>query len=167
MKKLDIRYCPLCGREVKELPIIDGTLHPTCPHCGWRYFPDPKTAVAIFIEKEGQVLLVRRGIEPMKGAWALPAGYMNAYEDPARAAEREVLEETGLIVKVSHLVDVVGGREAENSADLVVVYQAEIIGGELHARDDAEEAAFFDRRNLPPLAFRATRIALGLETNSY
>jgi ADP-ribose pyrophosphatase YjhB (NUDIX family) len=167
MKKLDVQFCPLCGRHVKELPIIDGTLHPTCPHCGWRYFPDPKTAVAIFIEKDDSVLLIRRGIEPMKGSWALPAGYMNAYEDPARAAEREALEETGLVVRVKRLVDAVGGRESENGADVVLIYQAEITGGELKACDDAEAAAFFKRDELPPLAFRASRIALGLESNPY
>jgi ADP-ribose pyrophosphatase YjhB (NUDIX family) len=167
VNKPNIQFCPLCGRPVKELPIIDGTLHPTCTHCGWRYFSDPKAAVAIFVLKEDQVLLVKRGIDPMKGSWALPAGYVNAYEDPARAAERETLEETGLVVHVNRLVDVVGGREFENSADIVVVYQAEIVGGVLAAHDDAVEVGFFDRDKLPPLAFRATRIALGLESNHY
>jgi 8-oxo-dGTP diphosphatase len=165
MNQKTIQFCPLCGRQVKMLPIIDGTLHPTCPHCGWRYFSDPKVAVAILIQKDSKVLLVRRGIDPQKGFWALPAGFVDAFEDPAHAAERETLEETGLTVRVNRLIDVVGGREYPNSADIVIIYQAEILGGEVKAQDDAAAADFFDLDHLPDLAFRATRIALGLEQN--
>jgi len=53
-------------------------------------------AVAVLIERDGKVLLVRRANTPQKGMWTLPAGFVDAGEDPAQAAERECLEETGL-----------------------------------------------------------------------
>ncbi len=94
--------------------------------------------------------------------WSIPAGFVNAHEDPARAAERECLEETGLRVQVSGMVGIIPGREHERGADIVIVYYAQVVGGQLAAGDDADLAGFFSRNELPPLAFRATRIALGI-----
>jgi 8-oxo-dGTP diphosphatase len=85
---------------------------------------------------------------------------VDAFEDPARAAERECLEETGLVVKVTSLLDVIAGREHPRGADMVIVYCAEMQGGELKAGDDADEAGFFALEQLPPLAFEATRRVL-------
>ena len=87
---------------------------------------------------------------------------MDAWEDPARAAERECLEETGLEVRVTGLLDIYPGREHPRGADLVIGYRAEITGGALRAGDDAGAAAFFPRSQLPTLAFTATHRILGL-----
>jgi ADP-ribose pyrophosphatase YjhB (NUDIX family) len=95
--------------------------------------------------------------------WSFPAGFINAHEDPAEAAARECLEETGLQVQVLGLAALVSGREHPRGADFVLVYFAKITGGSLVPGDDAEQAVFFERSALPPLAFRATRVALGLE----
>jgi ADP-ribose pyrophosphatase YjhB (NUDIX family) len=157
-----IRFCPYCGSPV-ELTLQFGEQRPTCPSCGWIYFADPKVAAGVLVERDGQVLLTRRVNEPMRGLWSIPAGFMNAREDPARAAERECLEETGLMVRATALVELISGREHENGADMVLVYRAEIVGGELRAGDDADKAEFFAYDALPPLAFAATRKALGLE----
>ena len=117
-------------------------------------------AAGVLVEKEGQVLLVKRGNEPQSGLWSVPAGFVDAWEDPARAAERECLEETGLVVKVTGLLDVIAGREHAEGADIVIAYRAEIVGGQLAAGDDALQACFFPRADLPPLAFKATRAIL-------
>lgn len=157
-----IEYCPYCGVPV-ERRLLFGKERATCPQCGWIHFQDPKVAAGVLIERGDEVLLVQRGNDPGRGLWSFPAGFVDAYEDPARAAERECLEETGLVVRVRHLLDLISGREHPRGADIVLVYAAEITGGELLAGDDATEARFFSRGNLPPLAFRATRRALGLE----
>ncbi len=135
-----------------------------CPQCGWIHFQDPKVAAGVLVEKDGQVLLVQRGNEPARGLWSFPAGFVNAYEHPARAAERECLEETGLTVSATHLLELIAGREHPRGADMVLVYAAEITGGSLAAGDDAAQVGFFPRTVLPPLAFRATRLVLGLES---
>ena len=67
--------------------------------------------MAVLVEDDGQVLLVRRANEPQRGLWTLPAGFVDAGEDPVLAAERECLEETGLRVKITGLLDVIFGLE--------------------------------------------------------
>ena len=107
-----------------------------------------------------RVLLVRRAGEPFRGLWTLPAGFVNSGEDPAETAARECLEEAGLSVRVTRVFDIVAGREHPRGADFVIVYQAEIIGGKIAAGDDADAVEWFDKHNLPPLAFRATQVIL-------
>jgi len=127
------------------------------------YFADPKVAAAVLVEQEGRVLLVRRVNEPFRGLWTLPAGFVDAEEDPASAAARECEEETGLKVRVTRVLDVIAGREHERGADFVIVYAAEVESGILRAGDDADEVGWFAHPNLPPLAFKATRKVLGKE----
>ena len=162
MSRRAYRFCPYCATPLR-MAFLFGAERPECPTCGWIYFEDPKVAAAVLVEQAGRVLLTRRVNEPHRGEWSLPAGFVNAHEDPARAAERECLEETGLIVQVTGLIQVIAGQEHERGADMLILYRAEVIGGELLAGDDADEVGFFERDSLPPLAFRATRIALGIE----
>ena len=88
------------------------------------------------------------------------AGFINGGEDPAEAAARECLEETGLSVRVTRVFDIVAGREHPRGADFIIVYQAEVISGEIAADDDADAVEWFHGNNLPPLAFRATQKVL-------
>jgi ADP-ribose pyrophosphatase YjhB (NUDIX family) len=113
--------------------------------------------VAVLIEKDGQVLLVRRANDPQRGLWTLPAGFVDAGEDPILAAERECLEETGLQVKVTGLLDVIFGLEHPRGAHIVIGYWGTIVDGVLRAADDVDRVAFFSRDDLPELAFSATR----------
>ncbi|MEI8132010.1 MAG: NUDIX domain-containing protein [Leptolinea sp.] len=137
-----------------------GCIRPVCPACGWIYFTDPKVAAAVVIVQDGRVLLTRRINEPFQGYWTLPAGFMDAGENPEETARRECLEETGLHVKITTLIDLISGREHDHGADLVIVYNAEIIGGAMQAGDDADQVEFFPLSNLPALAFAATQKTL-------
>ncbi len=135
-------------------------VRPVCPQCGWIHFVDPKVAAAVLVEQDGRVLLVRRANEPYRGLWTLPAGFVNGGEDPARAAARECFEETGLIVEVKRVLDVIGGLEHDRGADFLIVYEAEIISGILVPADDADAAEWFAYDQLPQLAFKATQKVL-------
>jgi len=138
-------------------------VRPVCPQCGWIYFQDPKVASAVLVEDGEQVLLVRRVNEPFRGLWTLPAGFVNGGEDPSEAAARECLEETGLTVRITHVLDVISGREHERGADFIIVYGAEVTGGEMAPADDADAVEWFRRSDLPPLAFKATqKVLLGI-----
>ncbi|MBI3150587.1 MAG: NUDIX hydrolase [Chloroflexi bacterium] len=154
-----VKYCPRCGAQVAYQEKY-GKVRPVCPQCDWIHFQDPKVAAAVLIEEDGRVLLVRRANEPFRGLWTLPAGFINGGEDPAEAAERECLEETGLSVRVKRVLDVISGREHERGADFIIVYLAEVISGELVPADDADAAEWFARNDLPPLAFKATQKVL-------
>jgi 8-oxo-dGTP diphosphatase len=162
-RESQIKFCPRCGTPVKREERF-GKIHSVCPGCERIHFEDPKVAAAVLVEQDGRVLLVRRVNEPFRGLWTLPAGFVDAGEDPAWAAERECLEETGLSVRVKRVLDVIAGQEHERGADFIIVYQAEVLGGKLSPDDDADAAEWFEYNNLPPLAFSATRKALNLHT---
>ncbi|NMB88841.1 MAG: NUDIX hydrolase [Chloroflexi bacterium] len=153
-------YCPYCGNPV-EYQQRYGLDRAVCPACGWIHFQDPKVAVATLIFQDSQVLLTRRVNEPYRGCWTLPAGFVNAHEDPAEAAVRECLEETGLHVQITALEGVIGGREHAAGADILIAYRAVVISGVLQAGDDADQAGFFPLDHLPPLAFKTTSRLLG------
>jgi len=149
-------FCPKCGEKLVE-QIQFGQARETCPNCGYIHFEDPKVAIAALIIRDNEVLLARRINEPGKGLWTLPAGFMDAGENPEEAARRECLEETGLDVKILSLFTLINGREHPRGSDILLVYNAQIQSGELQPGDDVDELAFFPIENLPPLAFSSTR----------
>jgi ADP-ribose pyrophosphatase YjhB (NUDIX family) len=100
---------------------------------------------------------VRRVNEPARGLWTLPAGFIDAGEDPIKAAERECFEETGLTVRITGLLDVLAGQEHPRGAHIVIFYRAEVLSGVLHPGDDVDSASFFSRDQLPALAFTTTQ----------
>jgi ADP-ribose pyrophosphatase YjhB (NUDIX family) len=151
-----IRFCMLCGAQM-ELQKRYGRKRPVCPACGHIHFIEPRVVAAVLVERDGQVLLVRRMNRPEQGKWALPAGFIDAGEDPGAAAVREVFEETGLQIRITDLLDVIAGDEHPRSADIIIIYRGEIEGGRLTAGDDADAAAFFDYGALPELAFTSTK----------
>ncbi len=151
-----VKYCSQCGTKLTR-EIRFGRPRPVCPGCDWVYFADPKVAAATLVERDGAVLLVRRVNEPAQGLWTLPAGFIDAGEDPAEAAERECFEETGLTVRVTGLLDVLAGQEHPRGAHIVIFYRAEIISGVLLPGDDVDRASFFARDKLPALAFTTTQ----------
>ncbi len=159
----EIRFCPRCGADLSSA-VRFGKVRPVCPRCDWVYFADPKVAVAVLVQKNKMVLLVRRVNDPQRGLWTLPAGFVDAGEDPARAAERECLEETGLSIQVEELLDVLAGQEHPRGAHILIIYRGIIRSGELHPGDDADQAGFFSIGNLPPLAFSTTRHILDHHT---
>jgi len=155
MNAAEVRFCVRCGSELKP-ELRFGKLRPTCHQCGWIYFPDPKVAVAVLICQNDQVLLVRRVNEPYRGRWTLPAGFLDADEAPVAAVARECLEETGLKIRVTSLLEVIARQEHRRGAHLLLVYRGEILSGELRPGDDADQAGFFPLTALPPLAFEST-----------
>ena len=154
-----VKFCPRCGTPVDYKEKF-GAVRPVCPQCHFIHFQDPKVAAAVLIQEGRSVLLVRRVNEPHRGLWTLPAGFVNGGEDPAEAAARECLEETGLTVQVTRVHDVIAGKEHERGADFIIIYAAKVISGEMNAADDADAVEWFDQDHLPPLAFAATKKVL-------
>ncbi|MFC1997468.1 NUDIX domain-containing protein [Chloroflexota bacterium] len=156
MLENQVQFCPLCGKQL-ERSIWAGRKRPVCPSCGWVFFPDPKVAVVAVIMHDDKVLLTRRLNTPQQGLWTFPGGFVDAGEDPIQATERECLEEMGLKVRVSKLLDVLSGQEHPRGAHILIVYIGEILAGKIHPGDDVDRAAFFSLDQLPPLAFRSTQ----------
>ena len=151
MSQHHYRFCPLCGHTLEDRS-FEGKMRRTCAACGFIQFPDPKVAVVALIEQNGCVLLIRRGVEPARGLWALPGGYMDADELPAAALHREVREETGLDVVIGNLLEIFpmvnrGGA----SLGIVLAFDARPHGeiSVLTENDDAEAVGWFGPGDLP------------------
>ena len=136
-----------------ERRIIDDREREVCPACGFIFYRNPVPAVGVVVALEGKVVLVRRRYEPRAGCWALPAGFMELGESTEDAAIRECHEETGLLVRVDHLLGVYSYGEGQRTG-LLIIYAATATSGELAAADDATEAGAFALDALPtPMAF--------------
>ena len=132
-----------------------------CPACGFVYFTDPKVGVGVLVVQGEEVLLVRGLMNPERGKWSLPAGFLDHGEDPQETAAREVWEETHLRVAIDGLVDVYYNPPAgAGGASVFILYYGHVVDGELQAGDDADAAAFFHLNALPELAFRSTQEAI-------
>jgi len=152
------KFCPNCGNATEQRDHA-GRMRPVCPACGYVIYFDPKVAAIAFITDDERVLLIKRGVEPGLGQWALPGGYVEADEDPFEAAQREALEETGLHVRVDRLLDIFYRKQ--DGGAITIAYAATATGGDLHAGDDAQTAQWFMRAALPQnTVFTSTRTLL-------
>jgi 8-oxo-dGTP diphosphatase len=133
-----------------------------CPACGRIVFSDPKVAVVALVTRARRLLLVQRRYAPAEGRWVLPGGFLDAGEDPRDVARREVHEETGLLIEVGGLIEVIRNPVEEGGASLVILYRGHADHGEPRAADDAADAGFFALDDLPALAFRSTERAIAL-----
>jgi 8-oxo-dGTP diphosphatase len=111
----------------------------------------PVVAVgAIVIDDAGRVLLVERGRPPGVGLWSVPGGKLERAETLAQAVEREVREETGLVVEVGPLVCVLE-RMGDDHHFVILDYLARVIGGSITAASDVRDARFVDDAGLAAL----------------
>lgn len=153
-------FCPMCGGRL-DVAERYGKPREGCPECGWVRFLDPKVAVSTYIESDEGILMIQRKNPPFMDLWTLPAGFMDRDEDPRGAAERECFEETGLIAKVTDVREIYFGKDHANGSDLVIFFNAKIIGGKAKAADDAKALGWFPKDDLPELAFNSTKYLFG------
>ena len=131
-----------------------------CPGCGYIHFVEAKVGVGVLVVENRRLLLVRRTMNPEKGKWSLPAGFVDFGEDPAQTAVREAWEETRLQVQVTGLIDVYHNPPEQGGAGIFILYRAQVTGGSLQAGDDADRAEFFSLERLPELGFVSTFAAV-------
>jgi ADP-ribose pyrophosphatase len=131
------------------------------------HYPDfPRIAVGAFVFKDNRILLVRRGLPPAKGLWAIPGGKVKLGETLQQATEREIKEETGLIVSAglpAYTFDVIERDEAGRIQYhyVIVDLTAEYVSGDLLPGDDATEARWVSAAEMKALQVSArTRQAL-------
>lgn len=120
---------------------------------------NPALTVDAVVVKNKKILLIKRKQEPYRGHYALPGGFVEYGETVEAALRREVLEETGLAVKIQSLVGVYSNPHRDPRGHVVsVAFTAGIIGGTLTAGSDAIDAMLWDIAELPPLAFDHAQI---------
>lgn len=123
-----------------------------------REYPDhPRVGVGAVVLREGRILLVRRGAAPARELWAIPGGGLRLGETLQEGAEREILEETGIVIRAGAPVFTCDSFERDGEGRfrfhyVIVDMAADYVSGEVKAADDALEARWIspaEIRNLP------------------
>jgi len=157
---IEYRFCPRCGGGLESRKLkVNEPKRLVCQKCSFVFYLDPKVVVGTLFTIEDRVVLLRRGIEPAMGRWVFPGGYVDRGERVGDAAIREAKEESLLDVGICALL---GVYSYPRSPNVIVVYAAEVVGGELGPGDESLEAKAFSVSDIPwdGLAFTSTREAL-------
>jgi ADP-ribose pyrophosphatase YjhB (NUDIX family) len=153
------RFCPLCAGILRRerLPHDDRD-QAVCSRCGFVFYLNPKLVAATIPERDGQIVLTRRSIDPARGKWTFPGGFVEFGEPAAAAAVRETLEETGLTVDIAGLV----GVYSYPDAPVIIVYRAAVTGGSPRTCAENDAVTWVKPEDIPwsELAFPSTRDAL-------
>ena len=157
---IEYRFCPRCGGDL-EKRIVKPTepKRLVCLNCSFIFYQDPKVVAGTIFTLDGRIVLLKRGVEPAMGKWVFPGGYVDRGESVHEAAIRETKEESQMDVKLGPLLNVYSYPRSPN---IIVVYAAEAVGGELAAGDESVEARVFAPAEIPwnDLAFDSTKDAL-------
>lgn len=143
-----LNYCTRCGARLRfgEIPGEDRE-RLACDNCGYITYVNPRLVVtAIPVTDAGEVVLLRRGIEPAYGSWAQPGGFLEVDETVNQAAVRETFEETGLLVEPGEIVGLYSRLEA---AVVAIVFEARIVGGTARTSVEALEVQAFAAAAIP------------------
>jgi ADP-ribose pyrophosphatase YjhB (NUDIX family) len=156
-----LRFCSRCGSALVfgAIPGEDRE-RLACGTCGHIVYVNPRLVVTTFpITDAGEIVLIRRGIEPGKGAWAQPGGFLEIDETVHEAAIRETREETGLIVEPGEIIGLYTRLEA---SVVTLAFEARIVGGTAAPTPEASEVVAFAPERFPwsGIAFKTTTIAL-------
>jgi ADP-ribose pyrophosphatase YjhB (NUDIX family) len=148
--KKEFIYCPLCGKEL-HVNSIEGKTRKNCHSCGFVYYKNPLPCVSIIGIKGNKIALIKRGIEPSKGSWAPPSGFMEAEEKPEETALRELYEETSLKGEIIDLLGVHTQDTKIYGSLLIIIFLVRISEGNIKAGDDALDAKFFNFEEIPEM----------------
>ncbi len=143
-------YCLLCGNELSQRS-IEGREREACQHCGWIKYDQLKVTAGVLVEKDNKVLLVKRAIQPWRGYWYLPAGFVEDDESPREAAEREGFEETNLKISTDHLINVYFYNNDPRGNGLLILYSGIITSGTEKLTPEVQEINLFSREEIQTL----------------
>jgi ADP-ribose pyrophosphatase YjhB (NUDIX family) len=158
-----IKHCRACGAAVEQRLPGDGDtrVRAVCPACGTIHYVNPLLVVGTVPHLGERVLLCQRAIEPRRGKWTLPAGFMELDETMAQGAARETAEEAGAEVEMGALFSVMS---LPRIGQVHVFYLARLLHGRLNPGVESLQARLFAEAEIPwdELAFKTVRETLRL-----
>jgi ADP-ribose pyrophosphatase YjhB (NUDIX family) len=155
-----IDHCARCGTRVEQrIPEDDNRERAVCPSCGHVHYINPLNVVGTLPVWEDKVLLCRRNIEPRKGLWTLPAGFMEMGETTAEGACRETDEEAGARIELLGLYSILNVVPA---GQVHFFYRARLLDTHFQPGPETIEARLFGEADIPwdELAFKTVRMTL-------
>jgi ADP-ribose pyrophosphatase YjhB (NUDIX family) len=156
-----LNFCSRCGSRLIFGSVPGEHRHRlVCGGCGQIAYVNPRLVVTTLpITDAGEIVLIRRGIEPGLGSWAQPGGFLEVDETVNQGAIRETLEETGLLVEPGEIVGLYTRLEA---MVVTLVFEARIVGGKAAPTPEATEVVAFRPDHIPwrQIAFKTTIWAL-------
>jgi ADP-ribose pyrophosphatase YjhB (NUDIX family) len=155
------RYCQVCGHYLVERFVPDERrTRLQCESCGFVHYMNPRVVGAAIVEHDGRLLLQQRAIEPRRGFWTFPGGFLEFGETTDECAVRETMEEVGLDVSIRGL----HGVYTRTDAGIVLVVYRAVSESDAAVVGDAESMAvrWFAPAAIPwdDLAFETTTAAL-------
>jgi ADP-ribose pyrophosphatase YjhB (NUDIX family) len=155
-----IKHCRACGGEVRyETPADDNRDRATCTVCTTIHYENPLNVVGTLPVWQDKVLLCRRNIEPRRGLWTLPAGFMELGETTIEGALRETIEEAGARVEMQGLYTLI---DVVRVGQVHLFYRARLLDTDFAPGPETIEAALFAEGQIPwdEIAFRTTKLTL-------
>lgn len=155
-----INYCCTCAAPVAvRVPAGDSLPRHVCDACGAIHYRNPRLVVGTLPAWEGRILLCRRAIEPRRGCWTLPAGFMENQESVAEAAERETREEACARVELDAMYTMIS---VPHINQVHVIYRARLLDLDFAPGEESLEVALFDEADIPwdEIAFRTVAMTL-------
>ncbi|WP_374303157.1 NUDIX domain-containing protein [Ferrovibrio sp.] len=146
-------------RFSQRMPEGDNRDRMVCDDCGWVHYVNPKVVVGAVIGHDGKILLCRRAIEPRKGFWTIPAGYMEERETSEDGAAREAREEACAEIAIDALLAV---YNIPRISQVQLIYRATLASPDFSAGPESLEVQLFGWDEIPwnDLAFPSVRWAL-------
>ncbi len=160
-KPFEWNYCAICG-EPLELSSDGEKERPYCETCGRFYYRNPLPAVCAILTRGDELLLVQRAVDPCRGHWSLPGGFVELGETTEEALIREMREETALEVRGLRLIGVSTQHSLHYGGVMVLGYAVQEWSGEPHPDSDALDIRFYTPDERPPLPFPAHRELLAI-----
>ena len=147
------KYCPHCSHKLSKPHKSTDAQY--CDNCKTKiYHHTPQTAACILLNRQNQVLLVKRKNNPFKGLWSLPAGFVEYGESPIDASIRELKEETGLTAKYDKVVGVYLTNDHPKTFSVITIIKVKDAKGKPRPADDVTEVKFFNPTKLPKIPFK-------------
>jgi ADP-ribose pyrophosphatase YjhB (NUDIX family) len=161
MHRPPIKHCGQCGTAVVYRIPDDGDtrLRAVCPACHTIHYENPLPVVGTVPYWGEQVLLCKRNIEPRRGLWTLPAGFMELHETTSEGAARETVEEAGAQFEMQELLTLVNVARV---GQVHLFYRARLTSDQFDPGHETMEARLFLESEIPwdEIAFRTTRETL-------